>query len=78
MSGLLSDDQPRQQVPSATQQRADALAARESERSERDRIETIQKQLRLETTQRSRGFGIRSLFSGLSGSSGRTSLLGSG
>jgi hypothetical protein len=77
MSGLFASDEPQQQAPSATQQRADFLAQQEQDRSERDRISTIQKQLQLETLSRGRGYGIRSLFSGLTGGS-RTSLLGSG
>jgi hypothetical protein len=76
MSGIFGGDEPRPTAPSAAQQRADQLAATERERSERDRVSTIQDQLRLETSSRSRGYGLTSLFSSLSSS--RRSLLGSG
>lgn len=56
--------------------RADALVAAEQQRSERQRVEGIQRQLRLETMQRTRGFGLRSLLGTLGG--GRSSLLGAG
>lgn len=62
-------------APSATESKAAAIARNEEERTERQRVEQIQRQLRLETLQRSRGFGLRSLFGPLGGRSG---FLGSG
>jgi hypothetical protein len=74
MSGMFGSQEPT--GPTPAQLRADELAAAENERSERGRIDSIQRQLRQETTSRSRGFGLSSLFGALS--SGRKSLLGSG
>lgn len=75
MSGIFGGSQE-PAGPTAAQARADELAARESERSERSRMDAIQRQLRQETTARSRGFGLSSLFGALG--TGRRSLLGSG
>lgn len=88
MSGILDDDEP-QRVTGPTsgdaigrgetppvESKADQLIATEQQRSERQRIEAIQRQLRLETASRNRGFGLRSLFGALG--SGRSSVLGSG
>lgn len=76
MSSLFAPDPPAPQAPSAAQQRADALAAQEQDRAETSRISTIQKQLAQETIFRNRGFGLRSLLSGIGPA--KTSLLGSG
>jgi hypothetical protein len=62
--------------PSPTESRADKLVASEQQRSERQRIDAIQRQLRLETSSRSRGYGLRSLIGALG--QGRSSLLGAG
>lgn len=82
-SGTLGPLPPGAATPSAApspvsplESRADALANAEQERSERGRVDAIQRQLRLETTSRSRGYGLRSLFGALG--AGRSSLLGSG
>lgn len=58
----------------AAVQRAQALADTEQQRSERDRIAQIQRQLAQETFGRTRGYGLASLF----GSSRSSSYLGSG
>jgi hypothetical protein len=85
MSGIdIFDDQPGEDAPSpraaepvsAAESRATQLADLESQRSERQRVETIQRQLRLETSSRNRGYGLRALIGSLG--SGRSSLLGSG
>lgn len=76
MSGMFGSSEPAVSGPSPSQARADALAAAENERSERSRVDSIQRQLRSETTARSRGFGLSSLFGALG--SARKSLLGSG
>lgn len=55
---------------------ADKLIEAEQKRTERQRIEQIQRQLTLETSSRGRGYGLRSLFGSLG--SGRSSLLGAG
>lgn len=56
--------------------RSDALAQQESDRSEANRISSIQSQLAQETVFRNRGFGLRSLLGPLG--QAKTSLLGSG
>jgi hypothetical protein len=60
---------------SAAEEETDRIIAAEQGRTERDRIQTIQRQLAQETLFRSRGFGLRSLLS-LGG--GRRSTLGAG
>lgn len=59
----------------AAEDRLDALVERERDRQERARIAGIQDELRTQTAQRARGFGLRAL---LSGTLGRLSSLGSG
>jgi hypothetical protein len=55
---------------------ADKLVEAEQQRTEAQRIDSIQRQLRLETASNSRGYGLRSLFGSLGPQ--RNSLLGSG
>lgn len=75
MSALFQDN-PHTPAPSAAQQRSDALAQQESDRSEANRVSSIQSQLAQETIFRNRGFGLRSLLGPLG--QAKTSLLGSG
>lgn len=60
----------------AAEEAANRIIEAEQQRSERDRIAAIQRQLGAETTSRSRGYGIRSLFGALG--TGRRSYLGAG
>lgn len=76
MSGLFSGDAGVVQPVSAAQQKADTLAQQESDRSEANRVSSIQSQLAQETVFRNRGFGLRSLLGPLG--QAKTSLLGSG
>jgi hypothetical protein len=63
---------PAPAAPSAAEKLVDA----EQQRTEAQRIDSIQRQLRLETASNSRGYGLRSLFGSLGPQ--RNSLLGSG
>ena len=61
---------------SAAEEAANRILDAEQQRSERDRIAAIQRQLSQETAFRARGYGIRSLLGSLG--SGRRSVLGAG
>lgn len=69
--------QSTQPTPNVAESKADQLVALEQQRADKERRDSIRRQLLLETTaRRPGGFGIRSLFGALGGS--RSSLLGSG
>lgn len=63
-------------APSAAEEAANAIINRETQRTERERISSIQQQLAADTIFRGRGYGLRSLLGSLGG--GRRSQLGSG
>lgn len=76
MSSLFGAGDGNIKGPTESQAKADAMAEREQQRSETDRITSIQRQLAQETVFRNRGYGLRSLLGPLG--AGKTSLLGSG
>lgn len=62
--------------PAAGDSAATKLVDAEQQRTEAQRIDSIQRQLRLDTAAGTRGYGLRSLFGSLG--TQRNSLLGSG